>query len=119
MIVQDRTPAPLRVSRQDPLCDDDEYERDVDPFMRQICPHELWLALDLDGDIVGHGEREGGGNAAWKGHYDRFTLRVSWPASVSSPNRQTFLPLPERTMLCHAVYMLYIRRQSTPKTDFW
>ncbi|KAI9432073.1 hypothetical protein H4582DRAFT_1821597, partial [Lactarius indigo] len=32
------------------------------------CPHDLWLALDLD-----H-------NGAWT-HYDRFTLRVSWPAS--------------------------------------
>ena len=35
------------------------------------CPHDLWLALDLDHD------------ATWT-HYDRFTLRVSWPASVST-----------------------------------
>ena len=37
------------------------------------CPHDLWLALDLD-----HG-------GSWT-HYDRFTLRVSWPASVSTTN---------------------------------
>ena len=83
--MRDRTPAPLRGSRHDSLCDDDEDEKDVDPFARQICPHELWLALDLDGDFVGHGEGKGGSSAAWKGLYNRFTLRVSWPASVSSP----------------------------------
>lgn len=34
----------------------------------QTCLHELWLALDLDAD-------------AWS-TYDKFTLRISWPASV-------------------------------------
>ena len=32
------------------------------------CPHELWLALDLD-----DAKRQG---------YSKFTLRISWPASV-------------------------------------
>jgi hypothetical protein len=43
------------------------------------CPHDLWFVLDLDGDgRNGHN----GDVAAWK-NYDQFTLRVSWPASVS------------------------------------
>jgi len=102
-------PAPLRGSRHDSLCDDDEDEKDVDPFMRRICPHELWLALDLDGDIVGHGEEKRGGDVAWKGHYDRFTLRVSWPASVSLPNRQTLSPTSRTnyTSSCRFIYIIY------------
>ena len=109
IIVRDRTPAPFPGSRQDPLCDNDEYEKDVDPFMRRICPHELWLALDLDGDTIGHGEGKGGSNAAWKGHYDRFTLRVSWPASVSSPKRQTLSPTSRTNdaFPCRYIYWIY------------
>jgi len=60
--------------------------------MRRPCPHELWLALDLDGDLD-DGKRDG--NAAWKGRYDRYTLRVSWPASVSFPTDRHF-PLLEK-----------------------
>ena len=51
------------------------------------CQHDLWLVLDLDGD--GQNEHEHrNGDSAWK-RYDRFTLRVSWPASVSPPTPQT------------------------------
>lgn len=39
-----------------------------DEEVGQTCRHELWLALDLDAD-------------AWSS-YDKFTLRISWPASV-------------------------------------
>jgi hypothetical protein len=59
-------------STHNPLCDDDDddvlslFER-----RRVLCPHDLWLALDLDGE-------------EWT-KYDRFTLRVSWPASVKFP----------------------------------
>ncbi|KAI9459653.1 hypothetical protein BJY52DRAFT_353659 [Lactarius psammicola] len=53
--VWDITPAPLHTP-----CKDDDAPGE--------CPHDLWLALDLDRD------------GAWT-HYDRFTLRVSWPAS--------------------------------------
>ncbi|KAI0299907.1 hypothetical protein BC826DRAFT_994024 [Russula brevipes] len=73
IIVRDRTPAPLTGAPNDPLCDDDE---DVHPFKRRPCPHELWLALDLDAN--------GDGNSAWdnwKG-YDRFTLRSARTARV-------------------------------------
>ena len=35
-----------------------------------VCPHEFWLVLDLDQD-------------GWK-IYDKFTLRLSWPAYVRS-----------------------------------
>jgi hypothetical protein len=35
-----------------------------------VCPHEFWLVLDLDQD-------------GWK-IYDKFTLRLSWPAYVCS-----------------------------------
>jgi hypothetical protein len=43
--------------------------------------------LDLDGDGQnGHEHRSG--KAAWKS-YDRFTLRVSWPASVSPHTQKT------------------------------
>ncbi|EIM83562.1 uncharacterized protein STEHIDRAFT_35284, partial [Stereum hirsutum FP-91666 SS1] len=38
-----------------------------DEEVGQTCRHELWLALDLDAD-------------AWSS-YDKFTLRISWPAS--------------------------------------
>lgn len=99
-----RTPAPpLRGGPRDSLCDDDEVGKDVDPFVRRRhCPHELWLALDLDSYIVGDGdlEEERENNKAWKqwkGRYydsDRFTLRVSWPGSVSRrPSRKLSLAL--------------------------
>ena len=97
--MKDRTPAPapLRRGPRDSLCDEDEVGNDVHPFMRRHCPHELWLALDLDSFFVGDGEREDEREDKkawkWKGHYNdrRFTLRVSWPASVSRPVPQ--LPL--------------------------
>ena len=77
IIVRDKIPAPLSGS----LCgDDDDDGEDVHPFKRRPCPYELWLALDLDGDGEDKGDREI--HTAWKS-YDRFTLRVSWPASVS------------------------------------
>ena len=44
---------------------------------KQSCPHEVWLRLDL-------------GSAEWK-RYDSFTLRLSWPAFVSSPSDRSFL----------------------------
>jgi len=84
--VRDRTPAPIRGGPRNSLCHEDD-EEDVHPFMRCDCPHELWLALDLDGDLVRDrdnfdGNREDDRAWKWKGHsYDRFTLRVSWPAS--------------------------------------
>jgi hypothetical protein len=45
----------------------------MNPFMlphsSSLCPHELWLMLDLDGDgWNGHERRDG--NSAWKS-YDR------------------------------------------------
>jgi hypothetical protein len=43
------------------------------------CPHDLWLVLDLDGDRK-NGYEHSNEDSAWKS-YDRFTLRVSWPAS--------------------------------------
>src|SRR5712675_3665421 len=84
IIVRDRVPAPLPGDLRDSLCGDSE---DVHPFKRRPCPHELWLALDLDGR--GNGDRDGDRgrddeNLGWK-TYHRFTLRVSWPASVSDP----------------------------------
>ena len=85
--MRDRTPAPLRGGPRDSLCEDDDEDKALHPSVRRPCPHELWLALDLDGDLD-DGERNG--NAAWKGRYDRYTLRVSWPASVSFSHRQTF-----------------------------
>jgi len=39
------------------------------PENSQPCPHELWLQLDLEDE-------------EWKG-FDKFTLRLSWPAFVS------------------------------------
>jgi hypothetical protein len=94
IIVHDRIPAPLLSAgaSPDPLCDNDEDV--MDPFMLLLrssppCPHDLWLMLDLDGDGQnGHEHRSG--KAAWKS-YDRFTLRVSWPASVSLPSTHTLL----------------------------
>jgi hypothetical protein len=67
----------------DPSCDTDEDV--MDPFMGSSppCPHDLWIVLDLDGD-----GQNGRGKSAWKS-YDRFTLRVSWPASVSPPSTHT------------------------------
>ena len=38
-----------------------------------VCPHEFWLVLDLDQD-------------GWK-VYDKFTLRLSWPAYVRRLSR--------------------------------
>ncbi|KIK71606.1 hypothetical protein GYMLUDRAFT_341290 [Collybiopsis luxurians FD-317 M1] len=35
------------------------------------CPHEIWIKLDMD-------------DASWKS-FSKFTLRISWPGSVSSP----------------------------------
>ena len=51
-----------------PCKDDDEKE----------CPYEIWLVLDID---------------SWPAHYERFTLRVSWPASVRLPLLPPPLPL--------------------------
>jgi hypothetical protein len=84
IIARDRIPAPLLdagAPPSDPLCDNDE---DVMNLLRGSsnpphCPHDLWIVLDLDDDGR-HGHN--GDMAAWK-NYDRFTLRVSWPASVS------------------------------------
>jgi hypothetical protein len=81
IIVRDRIPAPVSEAGappSDPLCYNDE---DAMNLLRGSsnpphCPHDLWFVLDLDGNGR-HGDL-----AAWK-HYDRFTLRVSWPASVS------------------------------------
>jgi hypothetical protein len=84
IIARDRIPAPLLdagAPPSDPLCDNDE---DAMNLLRGSsnpphCPHDLWIVLDLDDDGR-HGHN--GDMAAWK-NYDRFTLRVSWPASVS------------------------------------
>ena len=38
--------------------------------LEEGCPHEVWLQLDI-------------GSAEWM-HYNKFTLRLSWPAFVSS-----------------------------------
>ncbi|KAN0130046.1 hypothetical protein V8E53_012200 [Lactarius tabidus] len=56
IIVRHITPAAPHA----PPCADDDAPNE--------CPHDLWLTLDLDHD------------GTWT-HYDRFTLRVSWPAS--------------------------------------
>ncbi len=85
IIVRDRIPAPLLDAHSDPLCDEDV----MDPFSGTSnlqCPYDLWLVLDLDSDGR-HGHN--GDSAEWK-TYDRFTLRVSWPASVS-PSHTTLL----------------------------
>lgn len=79
--MRDRIPAPLLdpgAPLSDSLCDNDE---DAMNLLRgnsnpPHCPHDLWFVLDLDGD------GRNGDLATWK-NYDRFTLRVSWPASVS------------------------------------
>ena len=58
--------APLEYTLSQSICVDlHEWHpvRNVD-----VCPHEFWLVLDLDQD-------------GWKG-YDKFTLRLSWPAYV-------------------------------------
>ena len=83
--MRDRIPAPLSdvvaPPPSDPLCDNDEDSMNLlhGSSNPPRCPHDLWVVLDLDG-----GERHGS-NGAWK-NYDRFTLRVSWPASVSPTN---------------------------------
>ncbi|KAI0253289.1 hypothetical protein BJV78DRAFT_226556 [Lactifluus subvellereus] len=74
VIVRDRAAAPLGIPHN-PLCDADNNGDDMLSFFerrRKLCPHDLWLALDLDGE-----------DAAWA-NYDWFTLRVSWPASHSA-----------------------------------
>jgi hypothetical protein len=81
IIVRDRIPAPLLdagAPPSDPLCDNDEDAMNLLRGSSNLphCPHDLWLVLDLDGDGR-HGDL-----GAWN-NYDRFTLRVSWPASVS------------------------------------
>lgn len=43
---------------------------DFSSDLATLCPNEKWMILDLD-----HNE--------WRG-YSKFTLRISWPASVSS-----------------------------------
>lgn len=51
-----------------------ESETAITPANLFSCPHERWLALDLDDE-------------SWM-TYSKFTLRLSWPASVrftSSP----------------------------------
>jgi len=45
-----------------------ESETAITPANPFSCPHELWLALDLDDE-------------SWMA-YSKFTLRLSWPASV-------------------------------------
>ena len=82
--MRDRIPAPLSdvvaLPPSDPLCDNEDSMNLLHGSSNPPrCPHDLWVVLDLDG-----GERHGS-NEAWK-NYDRFTLRVSWPASVSPTN---------------------------------
>ena len=84
IIVRDRIPAPLLdagAPPSDPLCDNEQDAMNLLRGSSKLphCPHDLWVLLDLDGDEwYGHN----GVLALWK-NYDRFTLRVSWPASVS------------------------------------
>ncbi|KAH9046961.1 hypothetical protein EDB83DRAFT_2523228 [Lactarius deliciosus] len=68
IFVRDITPAPSHAP-----CKDDGAPGE--------CPHDLWFALDLD---------NGG---AWTRH-DRFTLRVSWPASHPAAVALSLHPAP-------------------------
>ncbi|KAH7924473.1 hypothetical protein BV22DRAFT_1066690 [Leucogyrophana mollusca] len=58
-------PAPLDTNLSQ-LCESDAHPASPEssPF---LCPHELWVALDLD-------------DQNWRA-YSKFTLRLSWPAS--------------------------------------
>ena len=82
IIVRDRVSVPLLNAADappsDPLCDNDEVAINLLRGSSKLphCPRDLWFELDLDGDGR-HGHL-----ATWK-NYNRFTLRVSWPASVS------------------------------------
>ena len=58
--------APLGSALPQAICDSlDQWQ----PGNTQSCPHELWLSLHLDDE-------------EWK-IFDKFTLRLSWPAFVS------------------------------------
>ena len=87
IIVRDTVPVPLLnagAPPSNPLCDNDEDAMNLllGSSNPPHCPHDLWFMLDLDGDgQYGHNRDLG----TWNG-YDRFTLRVSWPASVSPHN---------------------------------
>jgi hypothetical protein len=67
------------------------------------CPHDLWLVLDLDGDRK-NGYEHSNEDSAWKS-YDRFTLRVSWPASVSPP-----LPYTTPLLLLNNVHFIFQKK---------
>ena len=111
IIVRDRTPAPLLGAGAPPnsLCDNAEDV--VNSFIllshssRPACPHDLWLVLDLDGDGK-NGYEHSNGDSAWKS-YDRFTLRVSWPASVSPP-----LPYTTPLLLLSNVHFIFQKKVS-------
>ncbi len=55
------------------------------------CPHEIWASLDLD-------------SPAWY-RFHKFTLRISWPASVSRAFfSYTCLPTRESTVSCRFLH---------------
>ncbi|KAF8808208.1 hypothetical protein BYT27DRAFT_7256721 [Phlegmacium glaucopus] len=56
--------APLEYTLSQSICNDLHEWHPVQNT--NVCPHEFWLVLDLDQD-------------GWK-TYDKFTLRLSWPA---------------------------------------
>lgn len=63
--------APLEYTLSKSICVD---LHEWDPVQNvNVCPHEFWLVLDLDQD-------------GWK-DYDKFTLRLSWPAYVRVNDR--------------------------------
>jgi hypothetical protein len=86
--VRDRTPAPLTGAPNDPLCDDDE---DVHPFKRRPCPHELWLALDLDANGDGTEILRGKLDRLRPIHAEGILARIreffSFPSSSCQPNQ--------------------------------
>ena len=91
----------------DPLCGYDEEV--MNSFMLSPhsssppCPHDLWLVLDLDGDGQNRPEHSNG-DSAWKSH-SRFTLKVSWPASVSPPLHAL------QTVLLNKIFILSLKKK--------
>ncbi|KAF9472574.1 hypothetical protein BDN70DRAFT_818466 [Pholiota conissans] len=65
-LIWNLTATPVGFSTSD-ICPSLGKWRPDDAESMKLCPHELWLALDLESD--GH----------WK-NFNKFTLRLSWPA---------------------------------------
>lgn len=57
-------------SKENTIAEDCLPSGDIATWNSKSCPHQMWTVLDLNAD-------------EWR-RYSKFTLRLSWPASVSS-----------------------------------